>query len=320
MKQLIVLIITLIIISGGGLIYFREGSLPVNNLDITTHTFTVQPGEALSSIAKDLENQGFIRNKIVFYAIVKQLGIERSIQAGDFSLSSSMDAYSIANTLTHGTTDKWVTIIEGLRKEEIAQTLSQKLNIPEVEIIKASKEGYLFPDTYLFPQNSSAEMVIQIFENNFSKKFKEVSQGLQSVHGLTPHEILILASLIEKEARFDKDRPIIAGILINRLNEGWKLDIDATVQYAIGYQSTEKTWWKKYLTEEDLKIESPYNTRLVAGLPPGPICNPGASSIRAIFQADILTPYMFYISDDKGVMHYAKTLEEHNLNISKYLD
>lgn len=319
MKKTITLTIIILLLLSTGYLFFREGSLPVNKLSTENKIFVIQPGEPLNTIAKNLENEGLIRSKIVFYLIVKKMGIERSIQAGDFRLSPSMSVYTIAKTLTHGTLDIWVTLIEGTRKEEMAQILSQKLNIPESEFIKNAEEGYLFPDTYLIPRDATAKSIIAILKKNFDEKFNSVADNKTNINGITHSQILILASMVEKEARLDQDRPIVAGILIKRLRNDWLLQVDATIQYALGYQVDQKTWWKKDLTQEDIKIDSDFNTYKNPGLPPTPICNPGQASIKAVINADTSSPYMYYISDKSGKMHYAATLEEHNANIAKYL-
>jgi UPF0755 protein len=129
---------------------------------------------------------------------------------------------------------------------------------------------------------------------------------------------MVLASIVEREGRTDEDRPVIAGILLKRLNSDWPLQADATLQYALGYQAFEKSWWKKALTVEDKKIRSPYNTYLNAGLPPAPISNPGLSSIRAVVYPTV-SPYWYYLHDPQGRVHYATTLEEHEQNIASYL-
>lgn len=300
-------------------LYFREGTLPVNSKEPAAKIFVIHKGQSLSEIAKNLSNENLIRNKIVFYLVVKELGIDKKIQAGDFRLSTSMNVYQIAENLTHGTLDVWITLIEGLRKEEIAQVVSQNLNIPETEFLKYSKEGYLFPDTYLIPREATAESVIEILQTNFDNKFNSILQ--QKVHGkgLTTYQALTLASLVEKEARLDVDRPEIAGIFLKRFKKDWALQVDATIQYALGYQPEEKTWWKKVLSNDDLKIDSPYNTYINKGLPPTPIANPGLASIQAVANANENTPYWFYLSDKTGKMHYAVTIEEHNENVKKYL-
>jgi len=318
MKKTLFLLIIILSIATFSYLYFKEGTLPVDKNNKTTKIFVIPKGQSLNNIIKDLSKQELIRNRIVFYLIVKKLGIEKKIQAGDYRLSPSMDAYQIAKTLTHGTLDIWVTIIEGLRKEEVAQIIARDFGIPETEFIKAAKEGYLFPDTYLIPKNASLQTIIKIFEDNFYQKVNNDLKKQLEKKGLSLDEALIIASLIEREAKFADDRPLVASVILNRLNEKMKLDIDATIQYALGYQVEEKTWWKKNLTRQDLEINSPYNTYKFEGLPPTPICNPGLSSIKAIINAP-KTDYFFYISDKTGHLHFAKDLTEHNENIKKYL-
>lgn len=299
--------------------FYREGTLPVNKNIKKTQIFVVPKGDSLVSITRKLEKEGLIRNRIVFFLVVKQLGIEKKIQAGDYRLSKSMNAHEIARNLTHGTLDVWVTVIEGLRKEEVAEAISENLNITQIKFIKEAPEGYLFPDTYLMPKKASSEAVISIMTNNFNNKFTDELKQKAQNKGLNNEEAVILASLVEREAKFDADRPKVAGVILNRLKIGMKLDIDATVQYALGYQPDEKTWWKQGLTDEDKLINSLYNTYRVAGLPPGPISNPGLASLEAVANADTSVPYLYYLHDEKGRTHFARTFEEHQANIQKYL-
>lgn len=313
------LFITLVIALITGFVLFREGSLPVNKQSPETKIFVIKKGDSLIEIARNLKKEDLIRNRVVFFAVVKQLRIEKKIQAGDFRLNQAMSSYDIARNLTHGTLDVWVTIIEGLRKEEVAEVASDALGIPEVEVINKAEEGYLFPDTYLIPKDSTAEAVISILRNNFENKFNNDLRAKTKQLGLTPEEVVILASLVEREAKFDIDRPKVAGVILNRLKIGMKLDIDATVQYALGYQSEGKTWWKQGITDVDKLINSPYNTYRLAGLPPGPISNPGLASLEAVANADISSPYLYYLHDKTGKTHFAKTLEDHQKNIQKYL-
>ncbi len=319
-KRLTVFISVIFLIVIGCLLYYQEGTLPVDKSHPETKIFVVDKGMTLTQVSNKLAQQGFIRNQLVFYLVAKKLGIDRNIQAGDFRLSTNMNAYQIANNLTHGTQDLWVTLIEGTRKEEMAQVLAEYFNFPESQFIENAQEGYLFPDTYLIPREATAGSIIQILTSNFKKKFNTQLQKSGESKGLTPKQIVILASLVEKEARDDTDRQIVASILLKRLQNDWPLQVDATIQYALGYQPNEKTWWKKDLTSADLAIDSPYNTYTHPGLPPTPICNPGLASIRAVADANPNTPYWYYLSDRNGVMHYSKTLEEHNANIQKYLN
>lgn len=301
-------------------LYFKEGSLPVNNKETQSKIFVINKGDNVNEIAKNLEKESLIRSKLIFYVVVKQLGIDKKIQAGDFRLSQNMDTYQIANNLTKGTLDIWVTIVEGLRKEEIAQIISKEFSIPESEFIKDAKEGYLFPDTYLIPKNATSGDIVSILENNFKQKYTQEMKDKATAKGLSLDKVLTIASLVEREAKKDADRKEVASIILKRYKNDWNLQIDATVQYALGYQSISKTWWKQNLTSDDLQLNSPYNTYKNEGLPIGPICNPGISSIKAVVDADENTPYWFYISDLNGNMHYAKTNEEHNANIKKYLE
>ena len=136
---------------------------------------------------------------------------------------------------------------------------------------------------------------------------------------LTSKEVLILSSLVEREAQRADDRQPMASVLLRRLDEPMRLQIDASVQYALGYDRDEKTWWKKGLTVEDLKVDSAYNTYVRDGLPLGPICNPGIAAIEAVLNAAPKTPYLYYVTDTAGKLHFARTLEEHEENIRKYV-
>ncbi len=311
--------IVLFVLLLGAFLVYREGTLPVNAKNTTSKIFTIEPGEAIDKIIRRLESEGLIRNRLVFYTVIKQKGIDMKIQAGKFRLSPSMNAYTLAEELTHGTDDTWITVIEGLRKEEIAEEIKDKLGIPVIELASIAQEGYLFPDTYLFPSSTTAEEVIEAFNANYKAK---VTPGIIAAGedlGLSEKELITLASLVEREARSEEARRNVASIMLRRIQEDMPLQIDATVQYALGYDTAEKTYWKKNLTLADLEIDSPYNTYKNAGLPPGPICSPSLSSIIAVSEADPSTPYLFYITGNDNKMHYGRTLEEHNANIERYL-
>jgi len=318
-KRIIVVFLFFFVGLGGFYLYYQEGSLPVDKTASTKKIFVIKKGEPLSLIARHLEEENLIRNRLVFYIIVKQLKIEKKIQAGDFRLSPAMDALSIAKRLTKGTLDVWVTVIEGLRKEEIAHLVASKLNFPESLFIKESSEGYLFPDTYLFPRSATVGAVIKIFRQNFDKKYSRRLQIKARRKNLTDNEVITIASLVEREAKSPADKNRVASIILKRYRQNWPLQIDATIQYALGYQPRLKTWWKPSLTQQDLEITSPYNSYRYPGLPPTPICNPGLDSIKAVINANEETPYWYYLSDRKGKTHFSKTLKEHNQNVKKYL-
>lgn len=317
MKALIACFVAIVIIVSAGAVYF-EGSLPVNKEATSDVIFIVKPGSTLNSVIRQLANEGLIRNRVVFFLIAKQQAIESKIQAGDFRLSPRMSANEIATALTHGTLDKWVRISEGMRKEEVAQIMAKEFSFPESEFSSIATEGYLFPDTYLIPQGASASAIVNILETTFENKVTDEMKAKYEEKGLTLAEAVTLASLVERESRL-ADRTQIASILFKRLKEGWNLQVDATVQYAIGFDAGEKTWWKKGLTTDDLKTQSLYNTYEVTGLPPSPICSPSLSSLQAVADADINTPYYFYIHEPNGTVHFAVDNEEHNANVEKYL-
>lgn len=316
--RVIVFFLVVIGIAGGGMLWWQERLQAVDPLDTTPLQFRVESGQGVRAIASDLASEKLIRSPIAFFLLVKIRGLETSLQAGNFRLSRSMDSRMIAQHLTRGFEDVWITMLEGWRKEEVANVLSKDLDIPETEFLKVAEEGYMFPDTYRVPRDATAGAVVAMLRTTFDEKIASQMQQLTNTSGYSLHELVILASIIEREGKTDTDRPVIAGILFKRLAQGWPLQVDATLQYALGYQSHERSWWKSALTNEDKKIQSPYNTYANTGLPPGPICNPGLSSIQAVFSPKE-TDYWYYIHDPKGNVHYAETLEQHNANISRYL-
>jgi UPF0755 protein len=303
MKKAVVALVVFLALGAAGLVWWRQSLLPVSQKS-SVISFTIKKGEDIRTISKRLKEEGLVRDQIAFFLLIKKLGLETRIQAGSYRLSPSMAVEEIANKLTVGMEDVWVTIPEGWRIEEIKEFLVSK-NINEFKT--PVTEGKYFPDTYLVPKEITGDDFLQLMQENFAKRVKFP----------VTEDQLIIASMIEREAQNEMDRPLVASVIYNRLKNKMALDIDATAQYAIG-KTKENGWWKKDLTLDDLKFKSSYNTYLNPGLPPGPICNPGLSSINAALNpAD--SPYYFYISDLSGKMYYAKTLLEHNRNIAKYL-
>lgn len=303
-------------------LWWREGNKPANEENRSPQSFLIAKNEGLRSIAKRLKDNGLIRDQIIFFLQVKINNLDKNIQAGNFNLSPSMNVTTILETLRHGTEDVWLTIPEGWRKEEIAQKLDTMLKIPPKEFLQYANEGYLFPDTYRIPKNASAEAVVTMMNDNFKKKWENLTNKVTKRGKLSENldqtQIVITASIVEREARHKEDFPIVAGILLKRLQTQMPLEADATVQYVLGFNQSENTWWKKNITAQDLTIDSLYNTRRNLGLPPAPIANPGILAITSVLSYKE-TPFWFYLSDEDGVMHYARTLEEHNVNINKYL-
>ncbi len=310
-------VITLLLVLG--FLWWIQATAPVDVKDKEARIFVVQRGDGVRDISSRLKKDGLIRDQIAFFLLIKKMGIDQSLQAGDFRLNPSMDAQTVAQTLTKGMLDVWVTFLEGWRKEEMALKLAQELSLPESEFLRYAKEGYMFPDTYLLPKDASGSAIAKIMMDNFNEKFTPEMEKAVSKKGLTKEEVMTLASIVEKEASGDADRSTIAGILLKRWEKGWPLQADATLQYALGFQASERTWWKKDLTEEDKAVKSQYNTYLFPGLPPGPISNPGLASIEAVINPKE-TAYWYYLHDPEGNVHFAKTIEEHEANIQKYLE
>lgn len=274
-------------------------TLPASK-DVTTKEFEISKGESVKSIASRLKSADFIRSSLFFRLIVRQNKL--TVQAGIYELSPSLAPNILAQTLTKGLAiDQKITIPEGYRLEQIAETAG----IPVKDFLASAKgmEGQLFPDTYFVKEGITATELVKIMHDNFLKKVGTIDKNT-----------LILASLIERETRGDAEKPVVAGILNKRMEAGWALELDATVQYFLGKPGS---WWPN-TTLLDRKLKSPYNTYLNQGLPPGPICNPGLSSIKAA-QNPESSPYWFYLHDRSGVIRYGATLSEHNANIAKYI-
>lgn len=287
-------------------------------------------GRSATQISQELYSGGLIRNPLAFKIYVQLKGNTDRIQAGRYNLSPNLSLPEIVEELVMGPKDVWVTIPEGLRREEVVEKFIQGLekegqeaSIFRQEFLEASKnlEGFLFPDTYLFPRGVRAQKVVVAMRNIFDRRIREI-EGVRSSK-LSLEEIVVLASIIERETKTDEERPVVAGILLNRLDIGMGLQADATVQYAVGNVKCQmsnvkcENWWP-ILTKEDLLIDSTYNTYRYRGLPPAPIANPGLSSLKAAILPEE-TEYLYYLHDSEGNIHYAKTLEEHNENVRGYL-
>jgi len=314
MKKLLFLPLFLVIVVAAVFFWFYKNSGAPSATEKFSY-FIIAKGSSASQIGNKLESAGFIKSALAFKLYMQFTGQSGKLQTGEFRLTPSYSLFQMADTLFKGPVELWVTIPEGLRREEIAQKFAVTLNKDDsfiTDFLQVSKgeEGYLFPDTYLFPRDITAVAVTEKLTDTFASK----TQNLENNSGLTFDQAIVLASLLERETKTDGERPTVAGILIKRLNSGWPLQIDAAVQYAVG---TSKDWWP-ILTLDNLSIRSPYNTYKNRGLPPTPIASPGLASIKAALNP-IESNYWYYIHDKNGLIHYAETLEEHNANIAKYL-
>lgn len=289
--------------------------------------FVVTRGETVSDVAQNLEEKKIIRSAMFFKIAAKDAGLE-SINAGDFVISPSMTNAEIIQVFKEGSADIRVTLIEGWRVEEIAKELNAKFNPPvgglSSEFLEAAKEfeGYLFPDTYFFHKDASVDTIIETQRANFDRKYTKQLQDKIKAQGLTPEQGVILASIVEREARSKEVRTQVAGILLKRFRMGMKLDADATVQYAKDSQKlkngTLEKFWQPVSVADYTGVVSLYNTYLNNGLPPAPIANPSLMSLQAVADAKEDTPYLYYFHDSQGNSYYAKTLEEHRANVATH--
>ena len=289
---------------------------PMSN-DPTPKQFTVQPGESVDAIGKRLQDIGLIRDANLFRVYVRLNGLDKGINAGAFSLRPNMNIEQIAQALQRGAAaEVQITIPEGKRLEEVAEIIKQQLGTNsdafkandfislarranyDYAFLKdapegASLEGFLFPDTYRVPLNPTALDVLLKMLDNFGAKAAPLLDQARA-KGKNPRELMIVASIVEREAVVPTERPTIASVYLNRLKIGMKLDADPTTQYAMDYDPVQKTWWRT-LTLEDYKFEDPagYNTYVNPVLPPGPIASPGLSSLQATVNP-AETAYIFF--------------------------
>lgn len=292
-------------------------------------SIVIQPDESVYSIANNLNVTGLIKDAESFRAYLIYSGLDTSIQAGEYQLSPAMSAIQIAHELQDATSEEVkFSVLPGWRMEEIAASLpSSGLVIAPNDFISAvndlpggfdflsggnSAEGFLFPDSYIFSRQTTADELVNELIRHFALRLsREMQLGFES-QGLTVYQAVTLASIVEKEAVRKEEAPLIASVYINRLNIGMKLEADPTVQYAVGYNALQNTWWTNPISLIDLQFDSPFNTYVYAGLPPTPISNPGMEALNAVaFPAE--SPYYFFRAkcDGSGFHNFAVTFEEH---------
>jgi UPF0755 protein len=331
--------------------YYREISLQ-NSQDSSKVDIVIAPGDSVKTIAEKLVSAGVLRpskmpdGNYVFYWYVEFSGSERVLQAGKFSVPKNLNMVQLVDLLKHASSqDLWISIIENQRIEEVADVIDRVLNSEEniknskfnkSEFIEKAKtaryeefefmqyipegkplEGFLFPDTYLVQRDTDSEKMLKLLLSTFETKVYKRYRDKFSQNKYSLYELTTMASIIEREGRFEEERRMIADILFRRLETpGWKLEVDATLQYGLGWSEEEETWWRKNLPARNTPNE--YNTSIHSGLPPTPICNPGTSAFDAVLNPKP-NDFWYYMHDKNGVVHFAKTLEEHNENVRKYL-
>ncbi len=314
----------------------NEHTIPPAATNGQTVLITVKKGETSSDIGADLQKQGVIRSKRLFEVLVGVTGVQNSLQAGDYEFDPGLPAVEVVRRIAEGrTASREVTIPEGLRAEEVGALLEKAGIVSQQSFMEAlvrgrydqpflqqstaaGLEGFIFPATYDFNKGTSAQDVVSrmldAFQANVADKLQLEGQDL------TLDQVVTLASIVEREAQVPSERPRIASVYLNRLRLGLQLQADPTVQYAVA-QSADSVaqygYWKKELTIDDLHLDSPYNTYVKAGLPPGPIANPGFDAIQAVVRPE-QTNYLFFVAKGDGSHVFAETLEEHLRNVEKY--
>jgi UPF0755 protein len=291
-------------------------------------SFTIEMGEPVDSVANHLESVGLIRDAESLRTYLVYSGLDTSIQAGDYQLSTAMSPSSVAHELQDATPEEITfVVLPGWRMRDRSFLSTSGLSITaegflsagqtppqEFEFLRGAEtsEGFLYPDSYILPRETTAAELVNELVRNFALRLsRDIENGFKK-QGLTVYQAVTLASLVEREAVQEEEQPRIASVYLNRLRIGMKLDADPTVQYAIGYNILQQTWWTNPLNLLDLQLNSPYNTYMYGGLPPTPIANPGLSALRAVaFPAE--TTYYFFRAkcNDSGLHEFAETFDEH---------
>jgi UPF0755 protein len=316
-------------------LYLNEKNLiePVDTAG-EVQPFTVDIGESVNSIAFRLQDLGIIRNADAFRLYLIYAGLDKGIQAGEYQLSAADSAVQIARKMQDATpSEVTFTILPGWRLDEIAAALPtsglqfsadsflKAARHPDASVLPAgfpklkSLEGFMFPGEYKLKRDIPLEAFLVTVLQQFDDQVPQDLRDAFKQRGLKLAEAVTLASVVQREAMVEEEQPIIASVFYNRLANGMKLESDPTVQFALGYNQKQSTWWTNPLSSDDLQIDSPYNTYINAGLPPGPISNPGISALRAVaYPAD--TPYYYFRArcDGSGKHSFAKTYAEHLQN------
>ena len=296
-------------------------------------TFRIQAGDSVNLIALHLEEAGLIRSAEAFRLYLIYSGADTELQVGDFSLSPAKNAIQIANTLRDANAREInFRILAGWRVEEVAAALAASgMQIKTEDFLKLAAqpsgllpeglaginnlEGFLYPDVYALQRTTTAAEFIAKASAKFDAQVTPELRLAFQKQGLSLAQAVTLASIVQREAMVAEEQPVIASVFYNRLKKGMKLDSDPTVQYAVGYNAAQKTWWTNPLSLANLKIDSPYNTYTKIGLPPGPIASPGIAALRAVaFPAQ--TPYYYFRAkcDQSGQHAFSVTYEEHLKN------
>jgi len=330
LKRLITGIVLLAVIVSGGVFYYArelfryaESSPEKNGKH---RIITVDQGQSIAALARMLESEGIIRFPDRFRLYARLKGYDRRIKAGEYSLSSSMSPAEILQAVVRGKVNLYrITIPEGYDLKQISQVLAESELGPRPDFLKASAdrdllalegihassfEGYLFPDTYHFSRPATTEKIIHTMVKRFREVFGSEWVGRADALGYSIHDVVTLASIIEKETGAPFERPLISSVFHNRLERRMRLESDPTVIYGIAdYDGN--------ITRVHLNTDTPYNTYVRHGLPPGPIANPGRESLRsALYPAE--TEYLYFVSKGDGTHQFSTNIQDHNRAVRRY--
>lgn len=285
----------------------------------------IPPRVSASRIAGILEDSGIIRSPGLFRLVCWARGTTRHLQAGYFSIPAGADILQVIRVLENGTEVlERVRIPEGSRVRDVEKLfLGKGFGTSEewesiwrdtgllrsIVPFADTYEGFLFPETYFFRKGERPLKIVSKVLSEFRARFSSEWESRAREIGFSPYEVVILASIVEKETSLPRERPIVAGIFIKRLKLGYKLEADPTVRYVLAVER-DRLWYK------DIRVKSPYNTYLVHGLPPTPICNPSIESIKPVLYYEE-SPYLYFVADGKGGHIFSRSLREHNRNKRK---
>lgn len=295
---------------------------PVASSDTEPTEFVVAPDTERALVVRELKAAGYIKSSTAFQIVSLFTGVSRTIEPGGYQLSPAMSPWHIAQVLAEPPYRLWLSFPPGWRKEQIAEYIGRELGW-SAETIAAFvtvhtapspelSEGVYFGDTYLIARDSTPAQVATQLRTRFSEVFAPYA-ALTEEKNVTWTEVLIMASLIEREAA-KNDKRLIAGILWNRINDGMRLQVDATLQY---FRGEPGNWWPQPAVA-DKTFDSPFNTYRYGGLPPHPIANPSLESIDAALNPE-RTSCMYYLHDNEGQVHCSPTYEGHLENVEQYL-
>jgi len=319
---------------------YREIISPAGTDDAPVN-FVIEPGETASGIAARLEEEGLIADAGLFKTYVRFYDLDANLEAGEHILRQTMTMEDVAHELLYATRREiQITIVPGWRIEQIAEMLAEDTPINPEEFLLVARtgafnypflnerpatstlEGYLVADTYRIPADADATVLIERLLETFDQRVTPQMRQDAQAQGLSLYQLVTLASIVEREALLDSERPIVASVYLNRLAgilpeaDGY-LRADPTYQYARGYDPASGRWWAGFLEEDPLTLDDPYNTFLYKGLPPGPICSPSLASIKAVvYPAE--TEYLYFFAKGDGSHAFAKTFQEHLDNQAKY--